>query len=426
MPPRRQLPWANKGASSKTQAKPSLAKRPVLSDIDDDFFDGTVLGSSWKGKRREDAQRSDDELPELPCTSKRISRKSGEPSRGAQLLSSSPPPIAADLPPPKTVYMLTGIDKFDLRDDEWMMVEDELLQTAKLFTQHLHLAEYETLKAKMEEHRKAATARPVVADAKLSVEGQFKLKAREQAQNQKKAVREAYSRRGDSSEDDEVPPPRVVSTKFKSSLPSAKPASMARSLGNARPLPTSKTVSSKTASDSDDLDAPKRPPIETSRPSVATAKPPEGKAPAKEPSSFKKPAMPSRVQTKPARGQRRNLWDDWDELTADSKATVPEPSHPKTSHRVPSPTKPASLFTTSRPASSSKPVHTPTASRTGNGLPRAAKLSTNIELDPADIATPLRNPLAKETADWPVKRKADKERDDKKKPKYDDIPTFLF
>lgn len=48
------------------------------------------------------AQLSDDELPNLSSSSAETSRKGRDSINGADILSSSPPPIAADLPPPKT------------------------------------------------------------------------------------------------------------------------------------------------------------------------------------------------------------------------------------------------------------------------------------------------------------------------------------
>jgi hypothetical protein len=117
MPPRRQLPWASKG-NSKTPARQPTVKRAVPADIDDDFFDGTILERSPKSKRRAGqlscpsksadtdcvsvAQLSDDELPNLSFSFAETSRKSRNSINGADILSSSPPPIAADLPPPET------------------------------------------------------------------------------------------------------------------------------------------------------------------------------------------------------------------------------------------------------------------------------------------------------------------------------------
>ncbi|KAF1956075.1 hypothetical protein CC80DRAFT_516353 [Byssothecium circinans] len=197
----RQLPWKNKGggSGSKTRTLPQkTAPKPrIQSDIDDDFFADTVLAR--------DPRDSDDDFPELPhaTPNARTSRKSKgkDPVEGSRLLSSSPPP-AEELPPPEIEYMDKGVDKFDLRDDEWMMVEDELLQTAKLFTRHLHLAEYDRMKADIDEKklRNEKTPRPVVPGAKPSIVGQFKKKAEKQSKVQK-----AFFDAEDESEEEESP-----------------------------------------------------------------------------------------------------------------------------------------------------------------------------------------------------------------------------
>jgi hypothetical protein len=52
----RQLPWLNSGSRTKTEVKLSskaAGKDPIREDgFDDDFFKGTVLESSRKGKGR--------------------------------------------------------------------------------------------------------------------------------------------------------------------------------------------------------------------------------------------------------------------------------------------------------------------------------------------------------------------------------------
>ncbi|KAF2447981.1 hypothetical protein P171DRAFT_471113 [Karstenula rhodostoma CBS 690.94] len=413
MPPRRQLPWAIKDGGKKTVVKPRAAKRAVQSDIDDDFFDGTVLESSRKGKERANGAEPDEELPGLSSRFAPTTRKGRETSRGDRLPSSSPPPIDADLPPPTTEFMLTGVDKFDLRDDEWMMVEDELLQTAKLFTQHLHLAEYEALKRKMEELRKETAARPVVPNAIPSVEGHFKRKAQEQAKKQKKALREVISTRDNDSEGDEEPR-RAVQDRSAPSFPPARPLSTARAPATSKPLQTSGDVSHETASDSDDLDAPKRPPMK--KPS-----------PVKRPEVFAKPALPSKTPSKPARGQRRNLWDDWDELTANPKPSIAAPSPSRTPYQVSSPTNPVGLSANQQLSSPTTSFHTAVTQRIDNATPMPTKRRTTT-FDDDNANTPKRGHLDKETADRLAKRKADKDREEKtkKKQKYDDIPTFLF
>lgn len=88
-------------------------------------------------------------------------------------------------------------------DDIWIMVEDEFLDTAKLFTQHLHHAEYHRLKRLAREKNASATqniARPVVAHQKMSIESQQKHEARARAERQAEALRQIN---GESEEADE-------------------------------------------------------------------------------------------------------------------------------------------------------------------------------------------------------------------------------
>jgi hypothetical protein len=85
--------------------------------------------------------------------------------------SSSPPPS-----PPKQELMKDGLDA----DDIWVMVEDEFLATAKLYTQHLHHAEYQRLK-KLARSQNASTiqsiSRPVDNRTVLSMESKKKMEA---------------------------------------------------------------------------------------------------------------------------------------------------------------------------------------------------------------------------------------------------------
>ncbi|KAL5389921.1 hypothetical protein DPSP01_001980 [Paraphaeosphaeria sporulosa] len=407
MPPRRQLPWAIKDSGKNPTVKPPRAKRTIQSGIDDDFFDGTVLESSRKGEERANVD-SDNDFPDSSYKFANTTRKGSESNRDARLPSSSPPPIAADLPPPTTEYMLAGVDKFDLRDDEWMMVEDELLQTAKLFTQHLHLAEYETLKTKMEELRKETAARAVVPNAKPSVDAYFKRKAQEQAQMQKKALREIVSTHDSESEGDEEPQRAVPDRTAPSLLP-------------ARPLSRARAPANETASDSDDLDMPERPP--TMKLSTILPKDTVKNVPAKRPEVFVKPA--SKTPSKPARVQRRNVWDDWDELNASPKPLIPARSPSRTPNRASSPKKAIRTSTHQQSSSPISSLPTLITKRAHNVTSAPSKGATTI-LDDEDLNPPKRIHLAKDTADQLAKRKADKDREEKKRQKYDDIPTFLF
>ena len=65
-------------------------------------------------------------------------------------------------------------------DDLWIMVEDEFLATAKLFTQHLHHAEYQRLKKRAEEHDAGNVARPVDGRTALPISAKRELDRKRQ------------------------------------------------------------------------------------------------------------------------------------------------------------------------------------------------------------------------------------------------------
>ncbi|KAF1364969.1 hypothetical protein EJ07DRAFT_98279 [Lizonia empirigonia] len=208
----RQLPWkSNGGGGSRTQTVKPPSRPPQANrnppDIDDESFGGIVLaGSSSKGRGKGKAKVSSDSDNSLPNISAQQSTPRAKRTSGlipkACAPSSSPPP-EVDYALPQTEPMRKGVSKFDLRDDEWMMVEDEFLETAKLFTRHLRIAEYDKLKESIEaKKREAEVARPVVTGAKRSMEGTMKERARVQDSRQKKAIRDVFASRGDDDEDE--------------------------------------------------------------------------------------------------------------------------------------------------------------------------------------------------------------------------------
>ncbi|KAF2255846.1 hypothetical protein BU26DRAFT_9612 [Trematosphaeria pertusa] len=418
----RQLPWLNKGGGSRTQVKPPRKAPPksrIQSDIDDDFFAGTALESSGKRKQRADSQVSDDDLPELPTSYAQTSRKGKEPVRRSRLPSSSPPPVSATLPPPPVEYMQKSVDKFDLRDDEWMMVEDEFLQTAKLFTRHLHLAEYERLKKSIEEKKKeeaaAATPRPVVPNAKPSFERQLKARAKEQAKAQKKAIRDVFR---STSDDDEEQPKRASIGKTASTTTTSRP-SKAPHLSPGKP--------NASGTDSDDLDAPRQPTKAPSNTSNSI------------PTSFVKPALPTKSRPAASRSSRATPFDLWDDYTPPQRCTSPRKATPtNTSLPMPSPAKPFKPPATSYSSSSSPPksLQTSTSRPSQPSQVSTTRLSQSIRrpgrsLDLFDdLDFPKRDPLPKEHSERLAKRKAEREKAEQKEKrksvKLDDIPTFLF
>ena len=67
------------------------------------------------------------------------------------------------------------------KDDAWIMVEDEFLQTARLYTQHLHHAEYQRLKSQAKEQRASAIqsiVRPVTNSERMTSSSKKALEAK--------------------------------------------------------------------------------------------------------------------------------------------------------------------------------------------------------------------------------------------------------
>ncbi|OAL50375.1 hypothetical protein IQ07DRAFT_587046 [Pyrenochaeta sp. DS3sAY3a] len=313
------------------------------------------------------------------------------------------------------------------------MVEDEFLETAKLFTRHLHIAEYENLKQRIEEKKKEAdVARPVVAGAKLSEEGALKEKANIQEKKQKKAIREVFASSQLETAEDEAssmgPPP----TKLWQSFTTSSTHSLSK-------LPKQPSFPSTTAdSDSDDLDAPNRPvrPRAIARPSASTSLPPPRQLLAKS-RSFAAPPAPTKGPT-----------------AAIAKSTAPPLAATKSRSRISRATPfdmlddyapRVSQTATSRPAASPR-VSFSAQSSSKMLLESTSPVKRNSAASVSEDSKPARSSnefdhwgshrTSKETADRLEARKADREKDSgrnkdgeqKKKAdvKLDDIPTFLF
>jgi len=390
----RQLPWLSKGGGSRTKLKQPPKPRTdstAQSDIDDDFFDGTVLASSSKGKGKAALadENSEDGLLDLPTGSSTIRNKSRtkDASSNKRAPSSSPPPIA-DHDQPQIEYMRKATSKFDLRDDEWMMVEDEFLETAKLFTRHLHIAEYEKLKERIQAKKKEQVhaPRPVVAGAKPSDEGLAKKKAEVQAKRQHKAIRDVFASQDDEDEDDQAIPPSRTTTSASKRPPLPNPAP---------------------GSDSEDLDSSRRASQPIPRPGAS--KPTTSPASSRPTASrladpmhkhsttpFAKPALPAPRPRGSTRKSRFNI--------AMLDHYVPP------ANRTPS---------ADAPKAQASPYPARGSVRTSERSPPPAK--------PPWETKAWSSGLSKETAERLAKRKAEreKEREGKKRVKLEDIPTFL-
>ncbi|TPX09088.1 uncharacterized protein E0L32_001650 [Thyridium curvatum] len=159
----RTLPWKRRGASNpvavkrESNASPSSSRgrSPIKRDPG---------RPSPTPKRERDLSR-DDKKPRSNLSLKRSAHSSSsEPpdwltnSSPDRTPSTSPPPA-----PPTESLMIEGADN----DDKYRMVEDELLATAKMFTAHLHNAEYQRLK-KLAKSQNAETikniSRPVTGN----------------------------------------------------------------------------------------------------------------------------------------------------------------------------------------------------------------------------------------------------------------------
>jgi hypothetical protein len=416
----RQLPWKGGGGGSRTQTTkpPARSSRPtrIPNNFDDDLFETSSRGrdkaKATSGSDGSLPERHDEESPPRHERARTKDPKERRPS-------SSPPPLA-DYALPHSEPMRRGLSKFDLRDDEWMMVEDEFLETAKLFTKHLHILEYDRLKETIEaKKKKVAQARPVVAGAERSAEGALKEKAKAQEIRQKQAIRDVFDSRGDSSEGD------VSSVRRRRNKPTCTTAQPR--------LPSSKASSATdTDTDTDDLDARRlpnpqptapaapapKPPAPTTTPTAAhPSRQPAPNAPPPPPSSFPRPA-PLGLPTAPTprKGRPRPRTTPFDMLDAYSP-----PPPPPSSARNPSAT-----------AAQAAPPHTAETAEPTAPSPRPRRR-------PSDgIVAASSSSSSREALERRAKTRAERAKGGTKtegagggggggKPQqHDDIPTFLF
>lgn len=422
----RRLPWAGKGATSRAKVNPTSSSPVAASRVNIDgnnFFADAVSANNTGGKGQ--ASDPDDDLPNLlaepPTPHAKLETKDAFTERREE--SSSPPPLAEDLEQPRAERMRESISKFDLRDDEWMMVEDEFLETAKLFTRHLHIAEYERLKEIIEEKKKGAVSRPIVANAKISAVGTMKSKAESQEQQQKKAIRDVFA-----SQDDEREKPRTTSSTHVTYNKTTPLSSISK-----RALANTPKVKPPAApgSDSDDLNTlrrPVKPHLEAittpSRKVNTTASGSKGvSSPTPttnaKPPTFSKPAplqAAIKARSRMSRATPFEMLDDW----------VPKKSQP--------PPKASPEQSITSPATSCTPV-TAKPSRSFDSLDsvkhsvRARSTSFSSEMKAqqrGSEASGRKEDLEARLA----KRRADQEKNDRDKKRKtlnaDDIPTFLF
>ena len=180
----RTLPWlaeAAKKKESKKKRSSSPAPKRKRASSPDELVDSDLnpIGSSPPQRREK---------------SKRVERTP----------STSPPPA-----PPDVEYMREGYNA----DDIYMLVEDEFLSTAKMFTQHIHHAEYVRLK-KLARSRGAGTLqaidRPVDGRTEQSAGLRVRLETEEKARNMKDGLVKVRNEGESSEEDDYMLDPQLA------------------------------------------------------------------------------------------------------------------------------------------------------------------------------------------------------------------------
>ncbi|TKA71028.1 hypothetical protein B0A49_06697 [Cryomyces minteri] len=204
----RTLPWLQSG-SSGTAAKVKSTEAPQRSRLRTQEFDLYV----------------DDNTTGVSTPQRRARPRPGRTP------STSPPPS-----PPRQEFMREGL----AADDIWIMVEDEFLETAKLFTQHLHHAEYQRLKNLAKTRSISAinsTARPVDGRTAMSLQMKRKLEAdahsKAQMETAKKITNEADS---DLDEEDDpwMKDPQLAGLMMNPRKPSTKLVSLTGVRANTR------------------------------------------------------------------------------------------------------------------------------------------------------------------------------------------------
>ena len=207
----RTLPWlrgAGPGASSNSTADTS---RRVNNSL-------TNTPVKVPKRRRLSTPSSGDDLNTTGVSTPQRKARFGK----IRTPSTSPPPA-----PPEQEPMREGYTA----DDIWIMVEDEFLSTAHLFTQHLHHAEYQRLKKQAKEREVNSISRPV--ESTTAMPAQTKQMMNRSAQDSKVAAGMSKIARGaDSNEDDD---PWLRDPVLGSLMESPrKPARMLKSMGAGR------------------------------------------------------------------------------------------------------------------------------------------------------------------------------------------------
>lgn len=171
----RTLPWLTNAAKGKVSNNNEAASTPASKRGIDNSDEEDLV---------------DDDLNVIrPSTPERRPKK-----RANRTPSTSPPPA-----PPSVKYMREGYNA----DDIYLMVEDEFLSTAKMYTQHIHHAEYVRLK-KLAKSRGAGTLRDIhrPTDGRTKQSHAFRMQL--EAEEKDRKIKDGVKKLGDDDESSEA------------------------------------------------------------------------------------------------------------------------------------------------------------------------------------------------------------------------------
>ncbi|CAK7273523.1 hypothetical protein SEPCBS119000_005700 [Sporothrix epigloea] len=243
----RKLPWerisGNAGPASKPRQTASSARRSFSPAPSAEPSDRSVKDND-RGRTPRQLRRS-----QLDATGRYRSP------------STSPPPA-----PPTESFMIDGLDN----DDRYRMVEDELLAIARLFTAHLHAAEYQRLRARAKSQTATpqSMARPVTTviptERVARKQAVTKLRAKQKAALREfKGIPEAADGNGKNLDEDEAQTGSVLEDLMESGpsnarlpLASLAPLVAEQPASRSTPRRAAREAKYEDDDDDDDLDGP--------------------------------------------------------------------------------------------------------------------------------------------------------------------------
>lgn len=388
----RTLPWLVDAAAKKVAAAPPAPSSP----------------NRKRASSPDDLVNSDLDVVGAISTPKRKGK-----GRSARTPSTSPPPA-----PPDVEYMREGYSA----DDVWMMVEDEFLSTAMIFTKHIHHAEYVRLK-KRARSRGEGTLREIGRGTDGTTEQSKGLKMRLEMDDNGRKIKNGLKKidgREESDEDEDayMQDPQLAGLMTGSQRSGKVLTGVARAKANTRAAAGFKQSPHK---------AEKFAALERDLPQKAYSKP-ASKAPAE--------AVPT--------GDTDD--EDEDDLDSAPSKSSKAYAHPASSHHPPGTSQPRHKSITmsdrqadspgifkrfAQPAPEEVQVSKPVKVNNGHRPERTDRAPSGVQsTSPPKSTISSRSAESQAAADFMARRRAmraKKEQDEKRKAQCaDDVPTFII